>query len=174
MSKFKRNGVTVVEFTNGRVQIDLTLSRSFACLSIDPTERRDVLVCLLHAEGIEPDVIKLIDDKPLDQPQRKLIIQNWEDRERGWGARPGGWTIHLSLNACQVYVDGYNRQHNNQASAPDEYTRTSGSSFEIFVDEDLYLKIEAKMGDRDAIWGKGGGFNHSTKTKLLATDVDLG
>jgi len=67
----------------------------------------------------------------------KVFVQNWEESERGWGVRPDGFTVHISRDQRDAYVDWYNQTFNDLPEAPDEYTRISGDPFEI----ELYNKI---------------------------------
>jgi hypothetical protein len=41
------------------------------------------------------------------QPKLKAWRQDWEESERGWGVRPDGHTLHLSLQDLKTYVHGY-------------------------------------------------------------------
>lgn len=66
-----------------------------------------------------------------------VLIQNWEEKERGWGSRPDGFTIHLSREQHAAYVKDYYAKHNNLPSAPDEYTCVDGEP--IFVDVPIML-----------------------------------
>lgn len=57
----------------------------------------------------------------------RIYCQDWEESERGWGVRPDGFTLHLTLEDHAGYVKGFYEACNNQDEAPDDYTRASGS-----------------------------------------------
>jgi hypothetical protein len=49
-----------------------------------------------------------------------VVIQNWEESERGWGVRPDGYTIHPNRAHRDAFVAWYYATFNNKAQAPDE------------------------------------------------------
>ena len=63
-----------------------------------------------------------------------IIVQEWEEREHGWGVRPDGYTLHASVAACAAAVDARLRRQaeyytkRGVIGAPDEYTTTSGAA----------------------------------------------
>lgn len=114
---------------------------------------------------------------------KTVIIQNWEESERGWGVRPDGFTIHYDMLQRDAYVAWYNKTFNNEASAPDEYTRVSGDPIEIEVSDELYKTIKKaslnKVKDRvkDCVHGKGRYFDFNTDASpqriLKLEDLEL-
>jgi hypothetical protein len=83
--------------------------------------------------------------------RHKVIIQKWEESERGWGTRPDGWTMHLSeahrVKFCEEF---WARQP--KGAVPDEYTRECGAPYEATVDEETYQELVAEKG---SMWGEG-------------------
>lgn len=51
----------------------------------------------------------------------KVVVQYWEESERGWGTRPDGISVHLTDNDRQLYIQNYWRKMPD--SIPDEYSR---------------------------------------------------
>ena len=87
------------------------------------------------------------------KPKRfPVVVQKWEETERGWGCRPDGWTMHLTEEDRAAFVKAY-WDSMPDGPAPDEYTRTSGSPYIMDVDEETYKKVEAS--DKHGIWGPG-------------------
>lgn len=92
-----------------------------------------------------------------------IICQDWEESERGWGVRPDGFTLHLTMEDRDAYVKGYNQTFNNEAEAPDEYTRTSGGARLVAVDAETYQALLEHHARDDhnhpfqklGMWGKG-------------------
>lgn len=62
----------------------------------------------------------------------RVLIQKWEESERGWGTRPDGYSIHPSEEARSSYVKAYNDAL--PAEAPDEYERPSGAPYWVEMD----------------------------------------
>lgn len=76
---------------------------------------------------------------------RLVLAQNWLERERGWGQRPDGHTIHLTKEDLKAYVDGYIKTHHTSAEVPDEYTSPEGKPKLVKVTEAVYQRLlEAK------------------------------
>jgi len=81
-----------------------------------------------------------------------IVIQEWEESERGWGVRPDGFTMHKTMSDRDAFVKAYHAKHNNLSEAPDEYTRTSGNPYVKDVNQKTYDAIaKSTLG----MWGKG-------------------
>lgn len=86
-----------------------------------------------------PTVELPIVDEPTATPAVKydVIVQEWEETERGWGIRPDGFTLHLTLEDhkewCNAHVASLPTDH-----VPDEYTWVSGKPQKIAVDKETY------------------------------------
>lgn len=99
--------------------------------------------------------------KPVKAPVEFTVYtvyrQEWIESERGWGVRHDGSTVHLTLDDRNAFVAGYNRTFNNQASAPDCYTRAEGNAKQVSVSEEAYdkLVLHKKQGSdwkRFGVW----------------------
>lgn len=76
----------------------------------------------------------LVETAGAANPDMTLICQTWTERERGWGQRPDGFTLHLSMADRDAYVVGYNAQWNSEPKVPDSYTHADGNPY--LVDDD--------------------------------------
>lgn len=90
-----------------------------------------------------------------------VIAQNWEESERGWGVRPDGFTLHLTMDNHDAYVEAYlGRQKayfNKELGVgitPSEYTRLSGRAVEITVNDQIFQKL-TEHADKNGLWGVG-------------------
>lgn len=84
-----------------------------------------------------------------------VICQAWLESERGWGQRPDGFTLHLTLDDCQNFITDFNereKERNPSGVVPDEYSRPSGEPYLIEVDK-AYLKLI--KGSQFGIYGQG-------------------
>lgn len=90
-----------------------------------------------------------------------VIGQNWEESERGWGTRPDGFTLHLTKEDREAFINGYldrqkkyNEEHLGPGITPDEYTRVAGEPRLISVSDEIYQSLMASKDDH-GMWGKG-------------------
>lgn len=104
-----------------------------------------------------------------------VIVQNWEESERGWGIHPDGFTIHISMEQRAKYVEWFYKEFNNLPYAPDEYTRTSGDPFPVDVPIAVYNKIAAaalkKVNGRITYAAHGKGRYFSKGGSLKKEDI---
>jgi len=58
----------------------------------------------------------------------QVIVQEWDEFERGWGIRRDGVSVHKNMDDCRAYVQQTwgNRQ---QAFVPNEYRRPRGEPY---------------------------------------------
>ena len=110
---------------------------------------------------------------------KKVVIQNWEESERGWGTRPDGFTIHIDKDQHAKYVAWYYKTFNNKSSAPDEYTRVCGDPIEVEVSDELYDRIQKAMQLKrpdkkplDVVHGSGRFWSTSPMRELKESDVE--
>lgn len=83
----------------------------------------------------------------------KVIVQKWQESERGWGTRPGGFTMHLTDADREAFIQAYwNRMPDE---VPDEYSRPDGTPYEAFVDTATYDAIKKS---ENGIWGDGNNY----------------
>ena len=62
----------------------------------------------------------------------KVVVQKWEESERGWGTRPDGYSIHPSEEARERYVKAYWAKMPDEVQ--DEYSRPKGTPYTAEVD----------------------------------------
>ena len=68
-----------------------------------------------------------------------VIVQKWEESERGWGTRPDGYSLHKTEADRAAYVKAYWARMPD--GAPDEYSRPDGSPYSAEVDDEAFAKI---------------------------------
>lgn len=71
----------------------------------------------------------------------KVLKQEWEESERGWGCRPDGYSLHISEEDRVDFIKAY--WDKMPAFAPSEYSRPYGTPFWIDVDDETFDKIKA-------------------------------
>ena len=87
-----------------------------------------------------------------------VVLQEWLESECGWGQRPDGYSVHLSVGDSKKYVEEYwarEKASNISGGVPDCYSRPCGNPIVKDVDKNVYdklkqLKKEGKSGFR--IW----------------------
>lgn len=70
----------------------------------------------------------------------KVIRQNWEESERDWGQRPDGYSLHLSSEHRQSFIESY--WATMPDAVPDEYSRPDGDPVEVEVDDETYAQVK--------------------------------
>lgn len=72
-----------------------------------------------------------------------VLVQEWEESERGWGVRPDGCSLHVSEEDRRLHIRLYYARLPDHA--PDSYSRVTGSPYFAIVNDDVYKRIvEAK------------------------------
>lgn len=86
----------------------------------------------------------------------KAIRIPWTERERGWGIRPDGATLHQSREHAEAFVERTWRQPVRENTArsyvPDEYSRPDVEPHEapeVDVTDEVWAKIVENNG---TIW----------------------
>ena len=74
--------------------------------------------------------------------QHEVIYMNWEERERGWGSRPDGCSLHLTAEDYREFLAKY--WNGMPDETPDEYSAPAGELETVTVSQALYDKIAAK------------------------------
>ena len=78
----------------------------------------------------------------------QVIVQKWEESERGWGTRPDGYSLHLTKADRVAFIEAYWRRMPDEVQ--DEYSRASGSPYSAEVDEATFARVKAgKRGIRE-------------------------
>lgn len=75
----------------------------------------------------------------------KIVRQSWTESERGWGQRPDGWSIHLTVEDVVAYNENYwadENERNKEGSVPDEYTRPDENIEEVEVAQEVIDELE--------------------------------
>lgn len=83
--------------------------------------------------------------------QHTIVIQEWEESERGWGQRPDGASLHLTEADRNAYVEAYwaAERARGLTEAPDEYSRPCGRPRLVVATEELYRRVvESGLGLR--------------------------
>jgi hypothetical protein len=95
-----------------------------------------------------------------DQTHR-VVVQKWEESEKGWGTRPDGYSLHLSEKDRADYVREYwAEQKAKSPQVPDDYSREDGTPYEAEVDKETFEEVKAsKNGIRDFGTPPGSGGN---------------
>ena len=69
----------------------------------------------------------------------EVLLQYWEESERGWGVRPDGCSLHINKDSYESYINSV--YENRTDIVPDEYERVIGSYINIIVSESIYNKV---------------------------------
>ena len=72
---------------------------------------------------------------------RYAVLDTWTESERGWGTRPDGATLHLTMEDYKKYVEEYWGRMPKEI--PDEYSRPDGSPRNVVISDELYQKVVA-------------------------------
>jgi len=80
-------------------------------------------------------------EEPKVPQLRYAVLDTWTESERGWGSRPDGATLHLTMEDYGEYVEEY--WGRMPKGVPDEYSRPDASPRNVVIEEDLYQKIVA-------------------------------
>ena len=105
--------------------------------------------------NIAPKVVNMsgVMSEPLKPAKEthKVIRQDWEESERGWGVRPDGYTLHLTLEDHAAYVKKF--YTGRDGPVPDEYTRVSGDPRTVMIGTKKFAELntpDAKK--RRGVW----------------------
>ena len=69
----------------------------------------------------------------------KVVLQFWEESERGWGVRPDGCSIHLDSNERNNYIKSIYSDRGSEV--PDEYERIVGDELVAFIEDVLFERL---------------------------------
>lgn len=76
----------------------------------------------------------------------KLVIcQKWEEIERGWGTRPDGFSLHVSLESLKALIE---RQRQAAENFPQEFSVPDGQSYPYEVDDTTYAELVDNGGSK--------------------------
>ena len=86
----------------------------------------------------------------------EVIVQKWEESERGWGQRPDGYSLHQTEEDRQEFIEEYWERMPDDV--PDEYSRPDGTPYRAEVDDETFAKVKAsKNGIRSSGTAPGSG-----------------
>ena len=86
----------------------------------------------------------------------QVIVQKWEESERGWSTRPDGYSLHITEEQLKTFIKEYWDRMPNET--PDEYSRPDGTPYTAEVNFETFKKVlESKNGVRDYGQPPGGG-----------------
>ena len=80
----------------------------------------------------------------IESGEHQVVVQKWEETERGWGTRPDGFSLHLSLDGLSKYIAAYWAKQPD--AVPDEYSRPDGTPYTTGVSEAVVESI-TQAGD---------------------------
>jgi len=73
----------------------------------------------------------------------EVIYQEWLESERGWGIRPDGYSIHISIGDLVRFTQQY--WDAMPYETPDEYSSPNGEPMIRYIPSSLYEQLlEAK------------------------------
>lgn len=143
----------------GRKMVRLTMKDGTEHF-IGNTEAEQLGYLLLAATGEvvteTENVQDLVEQAMKTNEKRTVVRQDWEESERGWGVRPDGYTLHLTVEDCEKFKAKFwadEAKRNPSGIAPSDYTRESGSPHAVSVDSTKFAKLntpEAKK--RYGVW----------------------
>ncbi len=70
----------------------------------------------------------------------EVVVQKWEESERGWGVRPDGFSLHMTDEDREAFIKEY--WDSMPKKAPDEYSRPAGTPYKAEVDEEVFQKVK--------------------------------
>lgn len=79
----------------------------------------------------------------------RVVVQKWEESERGWGTRPDGYSVHLTDDDRQAYIDEYWASMPDEA--PAEYSRPHGTPYEAEIAPDKREDFLAEITDKKGL-----------------------
>jgi len=105
-----------------------------------------------YMEGLRSGLRQVLEILPDPEEARTVygvLCQPWWEKERGWGERPDGWTMHASQEDRKAFIASYWERMPDKV--PDEYSYPNGDGFVIEVDKEIYKNV----CDGTGIWGRG-------------------
>ena len=78
----------------------------------------------------------------------KIILQIWEESERGWGTRPDGCSMHADSKERENYIQIVYESRKSDTSIPHEYDRIVGEGVEAFIEDALFELVQKEKSVR--------------------------
>jgi len=85
-----------------------------------------------------------MDRQRIEEGPNPAICQKWEEIEVGWGDRPDGFSLHLSMEGLKIYVQNY--WDGMPDRRPAEYSAPCGTPYEVQVSDTVVRQIQ-EAGD---------------------------
>lgn len=90
-----------------------------------------------------------------------LFAMSWTEYERGWGARPDGYTFHASVEEFQKFLSDFLDKQPKQV--PDEYSIPDGDKpIVVMVSQSLYDHVVSQ----GSVW-----LHHNNKDAYTTFDA---
>lgn len=85
-----------------------------------------------------------------------VVLQEWLESEAGWGCRPDGYSVHLSVEDAKAFIEQYwarEKERNPSGTVPECYSRPCGEPFVKDVEQSVYKKLKKmKAGGSLGFW----------------------
>lgn len=94
-----------------------------------------------------------------------VVLDTWTESERGWGQRPDGCSLHLTIEDYNLFLEDY--WADMPDSAPDEYSRPDGNLKIVKVSSEIYGRVKETLNGI-FVWERE--FNKLKESK----DIDYG
>ena len=78
----------------------------------------------------------------------KIILQIWEESERGRGTRPDGCSMHADSKERENYIQAVYESRKSDTSIPHEYDRIVGEGVEAFIEDALFELVQKEKSVR--------------------------
>lgn len=75
--------------------------------------------------------------------ESEVIVQKWEESERGWGTRPDGFSLHLTEADRETFIKQYWERMPD--STPHEYSRPDGKPYRALVDAEILARVKKSV-----------------------------
>lgn len=114
----------------------------------------------------------------IESGPNEIVCQKWEESERGWGTRPDGFSLHVSLESLGRYIRTYNATM--PPVAPSEYSRPDGIPYPVGVSDEILQEVtESDDGVRyygNNYPGSGGidGWKNKERSSSDTANVEIG
>lgn len=69
--------------------------------------------------------------KQIELGPHVAVCQKWEESEQGWGVRPDGFSLHVSVDGLTSYIAEHWAGMPDET--PPEYSRPSGESYPVGI-----------------------------------------
>ena len=117
----------------------------------------DKIIASINKRLAKEKVVKAAPKKPRKKQVRTVIAQDWIDRDRWSGPEYGGYTLHLTHDARNAFLEDYATKQHGDAPAgyvPECYSQAHGEPKTVTVNEGIYQKL-VKYSKRKGLWGSG-------------------